>query len=532
LLTSLFESIALIVSQHQPVVEKYYGQGKMLAVAARLVTEADAIGLKVLSSWTEERRVATRLSLARETTFPVLKAIARGAPGTKAGEPIVVQDDDKPGLDKREVDGILAEVSMMSGRWQLLRRFLYGRLKEDEEEPDTPPPALDHQPGDDPPPAPTPPPKEGTTESASPPDEADLSLVEESELGQLLTEQLLAVYRPLEGWYLRSSIEKAHQVDELDTLSQPSLSSSLDDTFYILKKTLYRLVSTGSIQTVVGLGKEVRMMVERDVAEVWRARMEGAFKDVNAGGGVGRAREEEKDRREREARGVFIIYLNNLDTAADYTARLIDELLAGEAVSSAFFLEGETERARLALYGVRGLEDKFRSVLKSGLDHLFNQLLRPRLRPVLSDVYKDVTYVLDEEAYAEAEYSNRVQKRFTAAWEQLMQPYRHSMTNTNFAAFFATAVNVLVRPWEGMIRGMRFTELGALRLDRDLRGILSWLSERGGVSSGAVRESFGRLTCIAECLTVETLEEAEEVSSAGGNRLTQGEVKAVWALKV
>lgn len=212
--------------------------------------------------------------------------------------------------------------------------------------------------------------------------------------------------------------------------------------------------------------------------------------------------------------------------------RLFDELIAGEALSSSFFLEGETERARMAMYGVRGLEDKFRSVLKSGLDRLFLQLLRPRLRPILSDVYKDVSYLLDDDGYAEAEYSNRVQKRFVAAWEHALRPYQHSMTATNFALFFATAVNVLVRPWEGMVRGMKFTELGALRLDRDLRSVLSYLSERGGVSSGAVRESFARLTCIAECLTVETLEEAEEVSSAGGNRLTQGEVKAIWALKV
>jgi hypothetical protein len=32
-------------------------------------------------------------------------------------------------VDPREVDALLGEMSMMSGRWQLLRRFLYGRLK-------------------------------------------------------------------------------------------------------------------------------------------------------------------------------------------------------------------------------------------------------------------------------------------------------------------------------------------------------------------------------------------------------------------
>lgn len=98
-------------------------------------------------------------------------------------------------------------------------------------------------------------------------------------------------------------------MDELDFLSQPTLSSSLDDTFYILKKTLYRLLSTSSITTLVSMSKEVRTIIERDVAEVWRTRLDGAFKDVGAGGGVGRAREEEKDRREKEAKATFVVRL-------------------------------------------------------------------------------------------------------------------------------------------------------------------------------------------------------------------------------
>jgi len=34
-----------------------------------------------------------------------------------------------------------------------------------------------------------------------------------------------------------------------------------------------------------------------------------------------------------------------------------------------------------------------------------------------------------------------------------------SFTESNFNLFFSTAVNVLVRPWESMIRGMKFTEV-------------------------------------------------------------------------
>jgi conserved oligomeric Golgi complex subunit 4 len=192
-------------------------------------------------------------------------------------------------------------------------------------------------------------------------------------------------------------------MDELDLLSSPSLSSSLDDTFYILKKTLYRLLSTSNIETVVALSSQVRATVESGVVEVWRRRLEGAFVGVGTGGAGlgGRAKEEEKERKEREAKGVFMvrsrlggltprtvahllsltsqIYLNNLDTASGYTIRLIDELLGGEALQQAFFLEAELEQAKIAMLGVRGVEERFRGVCKVSLD-LHRAALRPKRR--------------------------------------------------------------------------------------------------------------------------------------------------------
>lgn len=115
-------------------------------------------------------------------------------------------------------------------------------------------------------------------------------------------------------------------MDEADFSSTPYLSSSLDDTFYIVKKTLHRIVSTANVVNLVAMCKELRVVLERDVAEVWKARIEGAFKDLAANaqsqtaiGGIavtgmaaqlgGRAREEERETREREARNVYIVRL-------------------------------------------------------------------------------------------------------------------------------------------------------------------------------------------------------------------------------
>jgi hypothetical protein len=61
-LTTLLESIALIIDQHQPVVEKYYGEGKMRVVVVRLQAEGDKGVKSLVEGWEEERRVGRLVS--------------------------------------------------------------------------------------------------------------------------------------------------------------------------------------------------------------------------------------------------------------------------------------------------------------------------------------------------------------------------------------------------------------------------------------------------------------------------------------
>src|SRR4029077_2418911 len=114
-----------------------------------------------------------------------------------------------------------------------------------------------------------------------------------------------------------------------------------------------------------------------------------------------------------------------------------------------------------------------------GIEQLFNQLLRPKLRNLISDVYKDVSYTLDEESYANAEYHDIVRKRFVKTWESLLDGYKvcrskvlashplpdgaqDSFTDSNFRLFFGLTLDVVLRPWEKLMVTFRFTEV---RLD-------------------------------------------------------------------
>ena len=52
-MTAHFESIAVVVDQHQPVVESYYGTGRMISVIAHLLRECDHVYKGLVESWEE-----------------------------------------------------------------------------------------------------------------------------------------------------------------------------------------------------------------------------------------------------------------------------------------------------------------------------------------------------------------------------------------------------------------------------------------------------------------------------------------------
>jgi hypothetical protein len=173
-LTSLLESIAHIIDQHQPVVDKYYGKGRTRTVVGRLVGESDRVVRNLVEGWEEDRRVGRLISETKQTPFtllsqptllpPLFTSLLNPATGqmtlsslassttsalptslssagnllqsyTKGGQrapaptpsPAPVEEEEK-GPDSRDVDRVLGELVALGGRWALFKRFVWGRI--------------------------------------------------------------------------------------------------------------------------------------------------------------------------------------------------------------------------------------------------------------------------------------------------------------------------------------------------------------------------------------------------------------------
>ncbi|WVQ62081.1 uncharacterized protein L199_000216 [Kwoniella botswanensis] len=532
-LTNLLEAIAHIIDQHQPVVDKYYGKGRMRTVVGRLVGESDRVVRNLVEGWEEERRVGRLISDTKQSSFPLLHnpsllpplfaslsnpaiqqlslaslastttvalpnlssastLLQSYAQGGKKGVPQPVQpvavEEKEEGPDPRDVDRVLGELVALGGRWALFRRFVWSRIVDDDSEDD-----------------------EEETKPESPINDEkhqqQMNVIEQSGSQRAIENLLKVYYEPLELWFLRMSIEKAHRLDSPDTTSRPHLSSILDDTFYLLKLVLGRLLSCGSMATLRSMRQKLAEVIERDYTGVIRKKMDAVY----VGQASAQDRGLEKDKRERDQRSAFIIHLNDLDVSADYMERLLDETLAN---LPQVFLKTEIRPVTDEIETLRDISNRFRSTGKAGLEQLFNQLTKPRLRGLLDDCYKDVTYLLDEDTFAEADELDLVRKRFIRAWESLVDGYKDTFTDHNYQTFFNLTVEVLVRPWEKMIQGMRFTELGAIRFERDVRAIANYLSTQ--TSFGGARDKFTRLQQIATVLNLDADEDPEEFWSNSG----------------
>ncbi|KAI7935395.1 hypothetical protein MJO28_016266 [Puccinia striiformis f. sp. tritici] len=580
-LTSIVEQLALIIDQHQSVVDKYYGPWSMVTVALKLNNELDRLMGKLISTWETDQQLSRKLIGVQRYSFATQNQLLASNNNTGSTNPLnspaalhsslrsfagnvqrtynlpqssvssvnstAVNSHEEDTEDPREIDFLIAELAGMSSRWQTYRRFLHIRFSEIEpdevqekseqpEEPELPLSPVITQ-------------KE---QHASPPSHNinHFEQLEKTELSQKLGELLERFYLPLETWYLRINIEKAHSADEMDLSGSPYLSSALDDTFYMTKKVMLRLMGIGNLKSVrVGLLK-IQEIITRDFGGVMKKRLENLSTNLSTGTSVGFGikTSEEKEKREKLVRNSSVVYLNDLSMASEYVGRLVDEVTNGPILTQSFFIPAEIDEIKSCLGEFQTLSKKLAGINKSGLEQLFNQLIRSKIRSILSDCYKDVTYVLDDQSYAEADVQDLFRKRFQKAWEFLMDPYRNSMTSDNFKELIGMTVNVLVRTWENMIKNQRFNELGSIKFDKDIRNVSSFLSNQTSFGIALINESFIRLKQISSLLLIKSLDDHNDGNNQSEDndqilknflvaedvnwRLNMSEIKNVLAQKI
>ncbi|KAI0486505.1 COG4 transport protein-domain-containing protein [Xylaria cf. heliscus] len=513
-LTKLFEHIAQIVESHGGLVERHYGEGKMVKVIERLQMEADVQGGIILDSWSDDRNVNRRLTDVKSYPFSFLVQSFLPQQKTLGGTPRMnspalgggtnPRSSEDEGVNMKEVDGLLNEISVMLGRWSLYTRFLAGKCKS----PETP---------------------ENTTLSIP-------TVLSNSNLQRKVSAKLVEPYNVMSTFFFRRSVEKAFQLDESPSglslnlnkpieANAPFIVSAVDDVMYIVSAVIQRSISTSQREVVSHVVSTSSRVLDSDFIKMMHQKMqdESYLRPVVQGG----LPPEDKIIS-------FIVLINSLDVSNEYLARIIATRLGSSSdqpngtsqpnpLTASFPFDNDVSLVTSSLNNLHStFTTKTTELLNDGLQVLFNQVVRQKLRTILAETFRDADYWRSEEELAEIALQNeededelldRVPRRFEQGWDALMKPLGRLMTPKTYNILLEiTATHLAKQSLEKRISsyGGKSTAYGAIRMERDFNGIISTVA-KGNYS---VRELFNRVTQILMVANMED-DEWEELVEAG-----------------
>lgn len=519
-LTKLFEHIAQIVEGHQPLVERHYGPGSMTKVIERIQVEADVQGGIILDTWSEERKVGRKLTEVKSYPFnflvqsflpsqkPSTLQSRTGSPAPGSGRP-----SEDEGVDMREVDALLNESATMLGRWALYTRFLATKV------------AGNNDDGPD-------------TKLSIP------TFIAQSNIQKKMQQLLIDPFNTMAGFFFRRSVEKSFQLDEAPTdlslnpnkplgANPPFITSAVDDVMYIVNQMLQRTLSTSqrpvaaSVLPAISrvLGSDFFSMIQRKMRDESypKAAIQGALPPENL-------------------IISFLVLLNNLDVATDYVRRIVNtclgqastantsqEALDGTLLADTFPFGHEAVFVEKALKNIQSsFEAKTSELISEAIEVMLKQVMRPRLRPVLIETFRDIDYAEEESPEDDAHAADDiVTQRFERGWQAFTLPLKRILTPANYNKLLTVTVGHLARTLEKRILSYygRVNELGAIRLERDVAGIVA-AAVKGGRYE--LRDLFARSVQMTLVMNMEE-DEWEEISKLGGPQLER-ETGVSWKL--
>lgn len=363
-----------------------------------------------------------------------------------------------------------------------------------------------------------------------------------SNLQKKVTTHLIEPVNAMTTFFFRRSVEKAFQLDEAPSdltlnpskplgSNPPFITSAVDDVMYIVNQVLQRTLATSQRAIVSSVVPTVGSILGTDFIGMLQRKMrdESYPKPVIQGG----LPPEDKVI-------AFLVLINNLDVANDYIKRIVQQQLGSptqglngvEAVKSPLHdLFPFGHDATFVENTLRSMEKSFATksgqLLSDGITVLFREVLRPRIRPILSEAFRDIDYAPEEiddlDNELEEDDADIVKARFDRGWNVVIRPIKRILTTANFDRLLTFALDSLASALEKRIRSYygKVNELGAVRLERDIAAIVT-AAVAGGKYS--LRDAFTKCTQMTLIMNMED-DEWDEVAED-----TTGESGIPWVM--
>ncbi|BFZ13048.1 hypothetical protein BsWGS_16086 [Bradybaena similaris] len=493
-LTLLFESIARVVEIHQPLVETYYGPGKLFQLLRILQKECDRQARKIFESFKTHREYNMKVKQVHQNLSAVKQAVIEK-------------------LDPKELDVLLSEMVLLSSRSELYLRFMRRRAT-------------------------------GDIEAAHDDDGKQTDNLAEAErffssceLNRLVQE-VIGNYIMMEQYFMREMIIKAVSMDTSE--EGQHISSMVDDTFFIVKKSVRRAISSSSVDGVCAMLNLACTILEQDYGEVLLVRLRGgypygfdlqhAYNIVQSSLQQGKL--QSSDSEKKQARAAFLTALNNAEVSCDYCKALKSTL--EDDISKLYPQCTEQSKAKLesCVGEVATVSNKFKEIGDFGFSQLTTSAVKPRIKPLV-DAFLSTSHNITEEDFFNYEANDPWVQNFIVSLDSTLTTFKDAMTPANYDRFATVTTSEITQQLEKAVTKTAFSRLGGLQFDKELRALVGYLSS---VTTWTVRDKFARLTQMATILNLERVSEIMDYWGQNSGpltwRLTPTEVRQILALRV
>ncbi|CAN6232776.1 unnamed protein product [Urochloa humidicola] len=476
-LTRLFKDIVLAVEENDAVLRELRGEDGVAYAIIELQEECDSRGTQILRRYADYRKLARLASDINSYTKNLLSVVGSMASAAGGHE----------GPDPREIELYLEEILALTQLGEDYTEFMVNKIRGLRDvKPELGPQAMKAF-------------RNGSFNK--------------------MVQDLTGFYVIFEEFFMVENVRKAIRIDE--PVPDGLTTSMVDDVFFVLQSCCRRAASTASINSVLAVLGGATSLLSNEYQEAlqWRMREPNLGAKLFLGGvGVQKTGEE------------IATALNNMDISSEYVLKLrheIEELCAEQV----FHAPADREKIKSCLSELGEISASFKKILHSGMEHLVASVA-PRIRPVL-DTVATVSYELDDAEYGENEVNDPwVQKLILAvntnvAW---LQPV---MTSNNYDSFVHLIIDFIVKRLEVIMMQKRFSQLGGLQLDKEVRSLINHFSE---MSQRPVRDKFSRLSQMSTILNFERVSEILDFWGDNAGHLTwlltPAEVRRVLGLRI
>lgn len=499
-LTLLFEGIARTVEKQQPLVETYYGPGKLFLLVQKLQEECDIQARNVLDKFESLRKYQIKIQQV-QSSF-----INKGRSNDALNRQL---------LDARELEPLLSEVTLISSRSELYLRFLQRRLQADID--------IVYQ----------------TPEEKSAKKKELATWVRNCDLSHKIQE-IISGYIVMEEYYMRESSLKAIQLDTMEE-SSPT-SSMVDDTFFILKQCIKRAMTSSSIDCVCAMLNHAASVLDTEYRDVLASRIKSGFPsggmldNISSAYNVMQTSLQQGklgsvDEQNEVARKLFLTTLNNCEVSAQHVQTLKRSLEA--EVSKVFQSLTEQGSAKLesCFSDLASLSNNFKNLLDVGVMELSSSCIKPEIRPLISN-FLSVSHILTDSEFSTYEANDPWVEPLIYGLKHLTDKFFESLSDGIYDNLISHLTHEIATQLEKVVFKSTFNRLGGMQFDKELRSLISFLTS---MTTWTIRDRFARLTQTATILNLETVNEILDYWGSNSGpltwRLTPAEVRRVLSMR-